>query len=501
MISNELKSRVNKLWENFWSGGITNPLTVIEQITFLMFIRLLDIREQRETRKAAIAGREYKGFFAGREELRWSHFKNLYPDDMLIHVRDQVFPSLREVVNGDSILGRFMRDAQLMIQKPGLLQSAVDEIDRLPLEKDDVKGDLYEYLLSKLTTAGIAGQFRTPRHIIELMVRIADPAADERIADPAMGTAGFLVQSLLYIFKKYSSPAGIIEQDDGSLYYSGDLLEPHLDHVATDLLHGYEFDSSMLRIGAMNLLLHGIDNPAVRYQDSLSGAFAEKYPDESENYYDVILANPPFKGTIDMDVIDESLTARVKTKKSELLFIVLMLRMLRVGGRCAVIVPDGVLFGASKAHVSLRKALIEENQLEGIISLPSGVFKPYAGVSTAIVIFTKGGATENVWFYDVQADGYSLDDKRTPVEQNDLPDALKKWKQRDPQKDNDRTQKNFFVPADEIRENNYDLSINRYKEIVYEEEEYEEPQKILNNIKNIETEIQREISELESMLK
>jgi len=500
MLKEELKSKVNKLWESFWTGGITNPLTVIEQITFLMFIRLLDIKEQRAEKKANISGKEYKGFFNGKNELRWSYFKNLSADKMLIHVRDKVFPSLRDLVNGNSILSRFMRDAQLMVQKPSLLQSAVDTIDKLPLEKDDTKGDLYEYLLSKLTTAGIAGQFRTPRHIIDLMVKIVNPKPNERIADPAMGTGGFLVQTLSHIYKNNTSKEGIIKQDDGSDFYSGDLLEPYREHIQKDLIHGYDFDSSMLRIGAMNLLLHGIDDPAVRYQDSLSNNFAEHYPSETQDYYDVILANPPFKGTIDIDVIDENLTGRVKTKKTELLFIVLMLRMLKLGGRCAAIVPDGVLFGASNAHVALRKMLLEENQLEGIISLPSGVFKPYAGVSTAIVIFTKGGYTENVWFYDVQADGLSLDDKRQEVEENDLPDCYAQWQKHDPKKQTDRTQKAFFVPVDEIRENNYDLSINRYIEIVYEQEQYDPPKIILRKLKEIEREITEGLNDLEKMI-
>ncbi|HGY54547.1 MAG TPA: SAM-dependent DNA methyltransferase [Caldithrix abyssi] len=501
MLHKELQNKIDKLWTDFWSGGITNPLSVIEQITFLIFARLLDIRETNNEKIARRLGKSFKRIFPqDKQYLRWSSFRHLGPDEMLKVVRDEVFPAFKDLATNGSTFGEYMKDAQLLIQKPALLVSAVTTIEELPLTNDDTKGDLYEYLLSKLTTAGIAGQFRTPRHIIELMVKITAPKPTEKVADPACGTAGFLVGVIQHLTKEYTSQQGVLTDDEGNKIYSGDLLEPYRDHIQQNLLTGFDFDASMLRIAAMNLMLHGIDSPNVHYEDTLSNAFREHYPLLASDYFDVILANPPFKGSIDFDSVDPSLTGKVKTKKTELLFITLMLRMLKLGGRCAAIVPDGVLFGASKAHVSLRKALIEENQLEGIISLPSGVFKPYAGVSTAIVIFTKGGATENVWFYDVQADGYSLDDKRTPVEQNDLPDAFKKWQQRDPQKDSDRTQKNFFVPADEIRENNYDLSINRYKEIVYEEEEYEEPKVILTKLKKIENEIFDGLNEIEEML-
>ncbi len=501
MLSKTLQSKIDKLWTDFWSGGITNPLSVIEQITFLIFARLLDIRESNNEKIARRLGKPFKRIFPeDKQHLRWSSFRHLGPDEMLKVVRDEVFPAFRELATNGSTFGEYMKDAQLLIQKPSLLVTAVHTIEELPLTNDDTKGDLYEYLLSKLTTAGIAGQFRTPRHIIELMVKIVNPKPTERVADPACGTAGFLVGTLQYLTKKYTSPEGVLKDDEGNPIYSGDLLEPYREHIQSELLTGFDFDASMLRIAAMNLMLHGIDSPQVHYEDTLSISFQEHYPEMSSDYFDVILANPPFKGSIDFDSVDPSLTGKVKTRKTELLFVMLMLRMLKLGGRCATIVPDGVLFGASKAHVSLRKTLIEENQLEGIISLPSGVFKPYAGVSTAILIFTKGGETKNVWFYDVQADGYSLDDKRVPVEQNDLPDAFEKWQNRDPVKDTDRTQKNFFVPVDEIRQNNYDLSINRYKEIVYEEEEYEEPKGILEKLKKIENEIAEGLNEIEEML-
>ncbi len=501
MKDQKLKSKIDKLWEAFWTGGITNPLSVIEQITFLMFARLLDMREQINEKKASRLGKDYHGLFGKEDQgLRWSHFSQLGAEAMLKQVRDKVFPSFKEMVTNGSTFNEYMKDAMLLIQKPGLLVQAVEMIKELPLTDEDTKGDLYEYLLSKLTTAGIAGQFRTPRHIIDLMVKIVAPKPDELVADPACGTGGFLVKVMQYLTEKYTSPEGLFKDDDGNKIFSGDLLEPYRAHIQKSLLAGFDFDASMLRIAAMNLMLHSLDNPQVHYQDSISKTFREHFPQRSEKYFDVILANPPFKGMLDEENIDPTLTGKVKTKKSELLFIVLMLRMLKLGGRCATIVPDGVLFGSSKAHVKLRDMLIEENQLEGIVSLPSGVFKPYAGVSTAIIIFTKGGETKNVWFYDVQADGLSLDDKRIEIDENDLPDTFEKWQKRDSEKDTDRKQKNFFVPVNEIRENNYDLSISRYKEIIYEDEEYDPPKVIIGKLKEIEEEIIECINEIEGSI-
>ena len=491
MISGKLKSEIDKLWNDFWSGGITNPLTVIEQISFLMFARLLDIREMREEKKVARSGKPFRRIFSDtrirneasrklleglaetEQDLRWSNFKNRTADEMLRIVRDGVFPHFKTVAMNGSQFGEYMKDAQLMIQKPNLLVVAVNTIDKLPLTKGDTKGDLYEYMLSKLTTAGIAGQFRTPRHIIAKMVEMLDPRPDEVIGDPACGTGGFLVATMHYILKKYTTPGMEYPDEDGNMVYPGDQLEPYRDHIQSKLLHGFDFDTTMLRIAAMNLLLHNIESPNIHYMDTLSNRFPEQFPEQSEDFFDVIMANPPFKGSLDYDDVHPSLLKKVKTKKTELLFVTLILRMLKNGGRSATIVPDGVLFGSSKAHQKLRKTLIDENQLEAIISLPSGVFKPYAGVSTAIIVFTKGGKTDNVFFYDVEQDGFSLDDKREPQpDKDDLPDMLERWKKRHEEDNTDRTRKHFFVPADEIRERNYDLSINRYKEIVYEEEEY-----------------------------
>lgn len=508
MITGELKGRVDKLWEEFWTGGVTNPLTVIEQISFLMFARLLDINETRNEKKAQRTGKPFRRVFPDTDEgqaLRWQCFRHLGAEQMLPHVRDKVFPHFKSVAVDGAKFGEYMKDAQLMIQKPNLLVSAVNMVDELPLTEGDTKGDLYEYLLSKLTTAGINGQFRTPRHIIRLMVELLDPSLEhnEVIGDPACGTGGFLVEAMHYLQRKYTSPEGIINHD-GETVYSGDLLEPYREHIQTNLIHGFDFDVTMLRIAAMNLLLHGIDAPDIHYQDTLSSGFPDRFPRQAQDFFDVVLANPPFKGSLDFEDVHSSLLAQVKTKKTELLFVALILRMLKNGGRSATIVPDGVLFGSSKAHVALRQMLVEKNQLEAVISLPSGVFRPYAGVSTGILIFTKGGATKDVFFYDMQDDGFSLDDKRNQLYDStfagDLPDCLARWKGRDPQKDTDRTAKAFFVPALEIREKNYDLSLNRYKETVYEEVQYEPPQEILKKLKALESEIMGDLVELEGML-
>ncbi len=521
MITGELKSRIDKLWEEFWTGGVANPLTVIEQISFLMFARMLDITETRNEKRAARTKKSFKRVFNDdQQHLRWSNFKQLGADEMLPLVRDEVFPHFKTVSEMDTQEGaqktsfqEYFKDAQLMIQKPSLLVSAVNMIDDLPLTEGDIKGDLYEYLLSKLTTAGINGQFRTPRHIIRLMVEMTDPKPTETIADPACGTGGFLVAVMEYLLRTHSSPEGQYEKPVNGhteTIYTGDLLEDHWQHIRTGMFHGFDFDATMLRIAAMNLLLHGVDAPDIHYQDTLSNSFTDKFPDKASDAFDVILANPPFKGSLDYEDVHPTLLRKVKTKKTELLFLALMLRMLKNGGRCAVVVPDGVLFGSSKAHQAIRKLLVEENQLEGVISLPSGVFKPYAGVSTAILLFTKGGRTDEVFFYDVQADGFSLDDKRQPVEANDLPDVLAQWKtytgKDSPQRRGgaegfeDRKARAFVVSAEEIAGNKYDLSINRYKEVVYEEEEYDPPKEILARMKELEKEIMKDMDELEGML-
>ena len=506
MITGGLKRSVDSLWTEFWQGGITNPLTVIEQITFLMFARLLDVNETRDENRMKRTGRSFQRRFSDDDQgLRWSQFRHLGADAMLLLVRDKVFPHFRKASTSGTAFAEFMKDAQLMIQKPSLLVKAVNMIDQLPLTEGDAKGDLYEYLLSKLTTAGINGQFRTPRHIIRLMVDMLGPKPTDLVGDPACGTGGFLVQVMQYLLETYTSPEGVLEERDpetGTIEktYTGDLLELHRDHIRSGMFYGFDFDATMLRIAAMNLMLHGVDDPDIHYQDTLSAGFTERFPKSASDGFNIILANPPFKGSLDFEDVHASLLRQVKTKKTELLFLVLILRMLKSGGRSATIVPDGVLFGSTTAHVALRKLLIDQNQLEAVISLPSGVFKPYAGVSTGILVFTKGGRTDNVFFYDVEADGLSLDDKRERVDTNDLPNCLSRWKARNPKKDKDRKDKAFFVPASEIRAANFDLSLTRYKERVYQEQAYDPPKMILGRMKALNEDIAADLSDLEELL-
>jgi type I restriction enzyme M protein len=499
-LTTQQKNDIEKLWTEFWTGGITNPLTVIEQISFLMFARLLDVMETTGERKAERLKRPFAGRFKGHADVRrWKNFKQKDAAEMLRVVRDEVFPHFRKL-NGGTTFGEYMQDAQLMIQKPSLLVSAVNMIDKLPITEGDAKGDLYEHLLSKLTTAGINGQFRTPRHIIRFMCELLELKPTETIGDPSCGTAGFLVGAMQYLIETHTSPRGRLKGENGETIYTGDLLEPYRNHIQSGMFHGFDFDATMLRIASMNLMLHGVDNPDIHYQDTLSNSFPEKFAKQATGGFDVILANPPFKGSLDEGDVHPTLTQAVKTKKTELLFVALILRMLKRGGRSATIVPDGVLFGSSNAHTALRKLLVRENQLEAVISLPSGVFKPYAGVSTAILVFTRGGRTDQVFFYDVGADGFSLDDKRDPVSDNDLPDALQRWRKRSAQKDSDRTAKHFMVPVADIEAKDFDLSINRYKEAKHEEVKYESPKKIIAKLHRLEAEIAKDLSELEAML-
>ena len=499
-LTTQQKSDIDKLWTEFWTGGITNPLTVIEQISFLMFARLLDVMETTGERKAERTKRDFKGRFDGpNDRRRWKNFKQKDAVEMLRIVRDEVFLHFRKL-NGGTTFGEYMQDAQLMIQKPSLLVSAVNMIDKLPITDGDAKGDLYEYLLSKLTTAGINGQFRTPRHIIRFMVELLEPKPTETIADPACGTAGFLVGVMQYLLETHTSAKGKLKGENGETIYTGDKLEPYRAHIQDGMFHGFDFDATMLRIASMNLMLHGVDNPDIHYQDTLSNSFPEKFAKQATGEFDVVLANPPFKGSLDEGDVHPTLTQAVKTKKTELLFVALVLRMLKKGGRSATIVPDGVLFGSSKAHTALRKILVLDNQLEAVISLPSGVFKPYAGVSTAILVFTKGGKTDHVFFYDVDADGFSLDDKRDRVSADDLPDALQRWRNRNAKADKDRTAKHFMVPVADIQAKDFDLSINRYKEAKHEEVKYDPPKAIIAKLRGLEAEITKDLSELEAML-
>jgi len=516
MITGEIKNQIDRIWDSFWSGGISNPLEVIEQITYLLFIRRLDDLYTLEENKALRLKKpmERRVFPAGKdakgqpyEDYRWSRFKNFAPAEMFAVVGDHVFPYLRsdlarQLGNGDSTYAHHMKDARFTIPTPALLAKVVDLLDKVPMEERDTKGDVYEYMLAKIATAGQNGQFRTPRHIIRLMVEITAPQPTDIICDPACGTAGFLVGAGEYLRERSASL----------------LHDPKLsEHFHHGMFHGFDFDNTMLRIGSMNMLLHGVESPDIQYRDSL----AQDHAGEEEKYT-LVLANPPFAGSLDYENTARDLLQIVKTKKTELLFLALFLRLLKPGGRAAVIVPDGVLFGSSKAHKELRRILVEDQKLDAVVSLPGGVFKPYAGVSTAILVFTKtnSGGTDNVWFYDVEADGWSLDDKRTPLlsedklgpvpktalavdehAKNNLPDVLARWAERGGgERERPRTAQSFCVPKADIAAQGYDLSLNRYKEVVHEAVEHRPPKEILAELAKLEEEIQRGMKELEEML-
>ncbi|WP_043653649.1 type I restriction-modification system subunit M [Cellulosimicrobium cellulans] len=489
MITGELKSRIDRVWDAFWSGGISNPLQVIEQITYLLFLRRLDDLETREESKAEFTGIPVatRLFSPAQQHLRWSRLRNKDAESMFDIVDKQVFPYLRELgstVGGDgSAYAEHMKDARFAIPTPALLSKVVDMLDHIPMDNRDTNGDLYEYLLGKIASAGVNGQFRTPRHIINLMVAMMAPRPNDEICDPACGTAGFLVSASEYVREHHAT----------ALMNKG-----QREHYHRSMFHGYDFDSTMLRIGSMNMLMHGIDAPDIRYRDSL----AESASGE-EGRYSLILANPPFAGSLDYEQTSKDLLATVKTKKTELLFLALFLKLLKTGGRAAVIVPDGVLFGSSTAHKTLRKALVENQKLDAVVKLPSGVFRPYAGVSTAILFFTKteSGGTDDVWFYDVQADGFSLDDKRNLVSDNDLPDVLARWSRRTTtERDRARTDKSFLVPKADIVAQGYDLAINRYREIVHEEIEHRPPLDILADIEALDAEIAAGVANLKGLL-
>ena len=498
MITGELKNKIDGLWEIFWTGGLTNPLDVIEQITYLMFIHDLDDSDNLRAKESAMLGLPYKSAFADEvtvsdrkidgRQLKWSVFHDFPAGRMYSVMQEWVFPFIKNL-HGDknSAYSKYMDDAIFKLPTPLMLSKVVDALDGIytlmnESQSTDVRGDVYEYLLAKIATAGVNGQFRTPRHIIRMMVELMDPKADDVICDPACGTSGFLVSAGDYLKEKHKE----------EIFYN----RQKKDHFMNHMFHGYDMDRTMLRIGAMNMMTHGIENPFIEYRDSLS----DQNPDKDK--YSLILANPPFKGSLDADTVSADLLKVCKTKKTELLFLALFLRMLRVGGRCACIVPDGVLFGSSTAHQDIRRALIEENRLEAVISMPSGVFKPYAGVSTGILIFTKTGhgGTDKVWFYDMQADGLSLDDKRNPIAENDIPDIVARFHNLAGEADRKRTEKSFFVPKDEIVGNDYDLSINKYKQTEYKPVEYPSTSEIMANLRALESEIGRAMDELEKML-
>nr|WP_216654242.1 class I SAM-dependent DNA methyltransferase [Nocardioides sp. zg-DK7169] len=484
-----MKSKIDRIWDSFWSGGISNPLEVIEQITYLLFLRRLDDLQTLAEKKARVTGGviEDPKYLPGQDHLRWSRFKNADPDVMYKTVATEVFPFLQQYgaqVGGDeSTYTEHMKDARFTIPTPALLSKVVDALDDIPMGDRDTNGDLYEYMLSKIATAGTNGQFRTPRHIIDLMVAMTAPKPGDEICDPACGTAGFLVAASGYVRREH--PGTLTDAVQRAQFHKS-------------MFHGYDFDNVMLRIGSMNMLLHGIESPDIRYRDSLSQGASE----DAEKYT-LILANPPFAGSLDYESTAKDLQRVAKTKKTELLFLALFLRLLKPGGRAAVIVPDGVLFGSSKAHKELRRILVEDEKLDAVVKLPSGVFKPYAGVSTAILFFTKtnSGGTDHVWFYDVRADGFSLDDKRNPVEANDLPDVLARWAKRDGDEQNRaRTEQSFCVPKADIAAQGYDLSLNRYKEVVHDEVEHRAPLDIIADLERLETDIQQGLIDLRAIL-
>lgn len=499
MITGELKNKIDSLWDVFAAGGLTNPLEVIEQITYLMFIHDLDDTDNKNAKECAMLGLPFKSIFSDKveigertidgQQLKWSTFRDFPANKMYETTQEWVFPFIKNLHSDkNSAYSKYMDDAIFKLPTPLVLSKVVDSLDEIYVlmgqsTEIDIRGDVYEYLLSKISTAGRNGQFRTPRHIIHMMVELMKPSPKETICDPACGTGGFLVGASDYLRETYRN----------------DILmnKENREHYMNHMFHGFDMDRTMLRIGAMNMMTHGVESPFIEYRDSLSDQNLDT------DKYSLILANPPFKGSLDADSVSANLLKVAKTKKTELLFLALFIRMLKIGGRCACIVPDGVLFGSSNAHKQIRKAIIEDNRLEAVISMPSGVFKPYAGVSTGILIFTKTGhgGTDKVWFYDMKADGYSLDDKRSPIKENDIPDIIERFNHLDKEANRKRTEQSFLVDKKEIVNNNYDLSINKYKEIVYEKVEYPPTSEILADIEELNKEIDKNLEELKVLLK
>lgn len=499
MITGKIKSQIDAIWKSFWTGGISNSIDVLEQMTYLFFMKMLDDAQLNQEATAQAMGlKDFEDpkavFKRGKwhnpdtdkdvpySNLRWNVFRQFTPEKMFDTVRFEVFTFIKNISNDEtSAYSRFMNDAVFLIQQPRTLVKVVEGIQELDMNDRDTMGDVYEYVLGKMAESGTNGQFRTPRHIIRMMVELMQPKMDDRICDPAMGTAGFLVESAKYI----------------KAHHSQNLLKKeHQTHFRTQMFSGFDTDPKMLRIGSMNLMLNGVDNPNVIAQDSLSNQ------NKAESAYTLCLANPPFSGSLDHDVVNSSLLAVTRTKKTELLFLSLFVRMLELGGRCASIVPDGVLFGNSTGHKSIRKELIDKQCLQAVISMPSGVFKPYAGVSTAILIFTKTdkGGTDKVWFYDMKADGFSLDDKRNPIADNDIPDVIARFKNLASEESRTRKDQSFLVPVDEIRNNGYDLSINKYKEVEKVKVEYEKPEVVLGRIEALQEEITAAFKKLKNMI-
>ena len=498
MVTGGLRNKIDALWDAFAAGGLVNPLEVIEQVTYLIFIHDLDVSDTMREKESVMLGLPFESIFAGKikvgdreqdgRNLKWSVFHDFPAQKMYSVVQEWVFPFMKNLHGDkDSAYAKYMDDAIFKLPTPLLLSKVVDSLDDIfalmeQVKDVDIRGDVYEYLLSKIAQSGLNGQFRTPRHIIRMMVELMKPSAEDVICDPACGTSGFLVTAGEYLKEKHKE----------EIFYD----KVKKDHYMNHMFHGYDMDRTMLRIGAMNMMTHGVENPFIEYRDSLS----EQNPDADK--YSLILANPPFKGSLDAEAVSADLLKVCKTKKTELLFLALFVRMMKVGGRCACIVPDGVLFGSSKAHKDIRKELLENQRLEAVISMPPGVFKPYAGVSTGILIFTKTnhGGTDQVWFYDMQADGFSLDDKRSPINENDIPYIIERFRNRDRETERARTEKSFFVPKQEITDNDYDLSINKYKKQEYVPVEYPPTGEILEQIFELERQIGEELEELKEML-
>lgn len=496
MVTGELKAKLDNLWDAMWNNQMTNPWINIQQVTYLIFIKMLDenqIKQERKYNDMKANGIDVtldesvltfksgdcvldadKGVSVPYRNLRWSVFKEFDSRAMYDNMRDYVFPFIKSL-HGErqTAFANFMKDAQFTVTTPYIFSKMVSALsdDVFRFGDKDVMGDCYEYLLSKMATSGDNGQFRTPRHIIAMMVALAAPTLKDTIIDPAMGSAGFLAESAKYVYAKYGREL---------------MNKEHNKHFHDAMFTGYDTDTDMLRIGCMNMTLHGVNNPTIRYNNSLS----EEYDESSR--YSLILANPPFAGSLESSTVAHSLISiSGGAKKTELLFLSLFLRLLEAGGRCFSIVPDGVLFGSSKSHKALRKEIVDGQRLQAVISMPSGVFQPYSGVSTAILVFTKtnSGGTDKVWFYDMKADGFSLNQQRNPIADNDIPDIVARFHNLEAEAERTRKDKSFLVPVEEIREKDYDLSINKYKEIEREKVEYEASDVILDRISSLEEEI------------
>lgn len=492
MITGEIKNRIDQIWDTFWTGGITNSMTILEQMTYLFFMKMLDDAQDKKEANAQVLGIEpddlvfkKEGFWHNPDTekdvpydiLRWKNFRHEEPSRMFSIVRNDVFVFIKNLGEGkQSAYSRFMQSAVFMIQNPRTLVKVIEGIQNLDMTDRDTMGDVYEYILGKMAASGNNGQFRTPRHIIRMMVDLMQPKVDWEICDPAMGSAGFIVEAAKYVQEHYRTEL---------------MKKSNMEHYKTRMFHGFDTDTTMLRIGAMNLMLHGVDAPDVKWQDSLSPE------NEDSDCYDLILANPPFAGSIDGGNIAKSLLTVTSTKKTELLFLALFVRMLKIGGSCASIVPDGVLFGASTAHQSIRKELVDNQHLKAVISMPSGVFLPYSGVSTAILIFSKtnAGGTDKVWFYDMKADGFSLDQKRNPVEDNDIPDVIARFADLAAEESRTRQDQSFLVPVEEIRRNGYVLSLNKYREVKVEKVKYEPSDVLLKKLDDYQEEITAALKE------